>query len=81
MPHRRRRRHGQPRRRLGPDARGRDDDVDVVGQPAQFVHDFLLRGTEEVDAVVEGDRGAVVGVLDYVGRVVDAVEEGGRGEG
>ncbi|CAD6588568.1 MAG: hypothetical protein ASARMPREDX12_003374 [Alectoria sarmentosa] len=81
VPHRRRRLHGQPRGPLGPDARGRDEDVDVVGQPAQLVHDFLLRGAEEVDAVVEGDRGAVVCVLDYVGRVEDAVEEGGGGEG
>ena len=81
MAHRRRRLHGQPRRRLGPDARGGDDDVDVVGQAAQLVQDFLLRGAEEDDAVVEGDRGAVVCVFDDVGRAADAVEEGSGREG
>lgn len=81
MPHRGRRVDGQSRGRFGPDARRGYEHVGVVREKAQFVQHLFAGRAEEVEGGGGGDRGVVVGVLYYVGRGGDAIEEGFGVEG
>lgn len=48
----------------------------MIRELVHFVQDLFFSGAEYLDGVGGGDRGAVVVVLDYVGRFEDAEEEG-----